>query len=152
MPAAFLTRKDYDLDPNFSPSQLAELYGVSRQRVWALAKLYNVQLKGMNRAKRTRTTSSCQDSTRLPRNKSTRQTLPDASSGPSNCSATTSRPKAITSRSQVAKIPVSSRSWPTCPASNTTRTIPKPPLTRRSLSDSSNSITRTFNGRFLPSI
>ena len=43
----------YDLDPNFSPSQLAELYGVSRQRVWALAKLYNVQLKGMNRAKRT---------------------------------------------------------------------------------------------------
>ena len=28
----------------------------------------------------------------------------------------------------------------------------KPPLTRRSLSDSSNSITRTFNGRFLPSI
>ena len=42
-----------DLDPNFSPSQLAELYGVSRQRVWALAKLYNVQLKGMNRAKRT---------------------------------------------------------------------------------------------------
>ena len=47
----------YDLDPNFSPSQLAELYGVSRQRVWALAKLYNVQLKGMNRSKHPRNRS-----------------------------------------------------------------------------------------------
>ena len=46
-----------DLDPNFSPSQLAELYGVSRQRVWALAKPYNVQLKGMNRSKHPRNRS-----------------------------------------------------------------------------------------------